>query len=140
MRIVPDTNVILSASVWDGKPKLLLDLARSGRIEIVTSAPLLAELATVVLRAKFAGTLARAKLTPLIVMEDYKHIVTIVHAARIPRTVSDPDDDAVLGTASAAHADLIVSGDRHLLTIGAFESIPILNVADALRRIEAMLT
>ncbi len=55
----------------------------------------------------------------------------------IARTASDPDDDAVLGTASAAYANLIVSGDRHLLTPGDFEGIAILNVADALLRIEA---
>jgi putative PIN family toxin of toxin-antitoxin system len=47
----------------------------------------------------------------------------------------DPDDDAVLALARAAQADVIVSGDDDLLSLTSFESIPILNPAQALARV-----
>ena len=137
MKVVPDTNVVLSASVWGGKPELLLEHARVGRIRIITSRPLLAELAEVVSRRKFAATLARGGRSPQRVISEYEQIVNTVRADVISRTVSDPSNDVVLGTAKAAQADLIVSGDRHLLTLRSFGGIPIVNVADALLRIEA---
>jgi predicted nucleic acid-binding protein len=52
--------------------------------------------------------------------------------ASIARTAPDPDDDAVLGCALAARADLIVSGDKHLRDLKSFHRIPILSPADAL--------
>lgn len=57
--------------------------------------------------------------------------------ARIPLTVvRDPADDAVLACALAANADLIVSGDRHLLDFGAtYQGFPIVTPAEAVRRV-----
>ena len=49
----------------------------------------------------------------------------------------DADDDHVLACAIAAQADLIVSGDEHLLSLKIHQNIPILTPAEALRRIEA---
>jgi len=48
----------------------------------------------------------------------------------------DPDDDAALACALAAHADLIVSGDDDLLILSTFEGIPIVTPAVALQMIE----
>ncbi len=47
----------------------------------------------------------------------------------------DPDDDHVLACALAAQADLIVSGDRDLLTLREYQGMPILSTADAMARI-----
>jgi predicted nucleic acid-binding protein len=52
---------------------------------------------------------------------------------------NDPDDDHVLACALAAQADLIVTGDRkHLLSLGSYERIAIVDAAEALRRIGSM--
>jgi predicted nucleic acid-binding protein len=51
----------------------------------------------------------------------------------------DPDDDAVLALGIAAQADMIVSGDDDLLSLGNFEGIPILSPAQALHRLPASL-
>lgn len=48
----------------------------------------------------------------------------------------DPDDDAVLACALAAHAQLIVSGHRDLLSLGSFQGMPIVKPAEAVRIIE----
>lgn len=44
----------------------------------------------------------------------------------------DPDDDVVLGTALAARAELIVTGDRGLLSVGEYRGVRIVGVAQAL--------
>jgi len=51
----------------------------------------------------------------------------------------DPDDDRVLECAVAGHADYIVSGDRHLLKLGSYDSIPILTVRQFLDTIQPTL-
>jgi hypothetical protein len=48
------------------------------------------------------------------------------------RIVVDPDDDVVIGTALAAKAEWIVSGDGHLLDLKDYQGIRILTAADAL--------
>lgn len=53
-----------------------------------------------------------------------------------PRAVpNDADDDEVIAAALAARADLVVSGDKHLLSMGSHQGIAIVSVAEALRRI-----
>ena len=48
MRIVADTNTLLSGLFWQGPPRRLLDLARARSITLCTSSTLLAELAEVI--------------------------------------------------------------------------------------------
>jgi predicted nucleic acid-binding protein len=54
---------------------------------------------------------------------------------RVPRIAPDPDDDVVLGTALAAKADFIVTGDRALRSVVQFQGIRIVSVAEALEAI-----
>jgi predicted nucleic acid-binding protein len=62
----------------------------------------------------------------------------VIEPVPLPRPVCrDPDDDAVLALVLAAQVDFIVSGDNDLLDLQAFESIPIVSPAEALRRVEA---
>ena len=59
--------------------------------------------------------------------------VNVVTPASIRRTVTrDPDDDRVLACALAAQADLIVSGDAHLLDLKSYQRIPIVTATAAL--------
>ena len=67
-------------------------------------------------------------------MQRYRRIVTVIQPAPIPPTVlTDPDDDHVLACALTAKADLIVSGDRDLLTFKSFRQIPIVTAAEAVQ-------
>ena len=65
----------------------------------------------------------------------YAALALPVRPELTPRIASDPDDDVVLGTALAAKADLIVSGDSHLLGLRAYRETLIVTAANAVERI-----
>lgn len=139
MRLVLDTNTALSALLWGGTPGRLIDAAEAGRIELVSSAALLAELQGVMAREKFARRLALRKLKVADLFDGYAALVMIVAPAAIAPTITrDPADDQVLAAALAAQADLIVSGDAHLLDLKRFQGIAIVNAATAVERVGAI--
>ena len=139
MRLVLDTNVVASGLLWGGAPAQLLDAAQVGEIELFTSRPLLAELANILIRGKFAKAIAATGLPSDELVLGYAELATIVEPAPLALTiVEDPSDDQVLACAIAAHADLIVSGDKHLHSLGGkYEGITIIRPAEAARMIEA---
>lgn len=134
MRIVVDTNTAVSGLLWQGQPRQIIDLVRARTHSLCVSMALLAELAEVIARPKFAGRIQAAGLSPAALVQDYTRLAEIVEPAPLAKPVSrDPDDDVVLATALAARAPLIVSGDQDLLVLGTFADVRILNAADALR-------
>lgn len=138
MRLVLDTNTALSGLLWGGTPGRLIDAAEVGQIELASSAALLAELQGVLSREKFARQLAKSGLTVADVFDGYAALVSIVTPATIAPTITrDPADDQVLAAALAAQADLIVSGDAHLLDLKSFQGIEIVTAAVAVERIAA---
>ena len=138
MRVVLDTNVVVSGFLWGGVPRQLLQAAREKKLQLYTSTPLLLELTDILGRAKFARKLAAAQLSVDQLVERYALLTTVVHPTIIaPTVLRDPDDDQVLACALAAKADLIVSGDRHLLDFQQYQDIPIVTPADARKRLVA---
>jgi putative PIN family toxin of toxin-antitoxin system len=136
VRLVLDTNTALSGLLWGGTPGRLIDAAEDQRIELACSAALLAELQGVLSRVKFAKQLARRGLTVGDVFDGYAALVVIVTPAVIaPTIIRDPADDQVLAAALAAQADLIVSGDAHLLDLKSFNGIEIVATSIAVERI-----
>jgi putative PIN family toxin of toxin-antitoxin system len=136
LRLVIDTNIAVSAILWQGTPGRLIALATEGEIELFTSAALLDELADVLTRSKLAKPVAKTGRSADQLVKDFRRLVRRVRAAALTKQVSrDADDDAVLACALAAGADLIVSGDVDLLALGSFRNIPIINAAAAVRRI-----
>lgn len=132
MRLVLDTNVVASAMLWGGNPKLLLQARREKRVELFTSVAMLAELTDILARPKFANKIAASRLTVDQLVDGYAELAQVVRPIPTPRIVPDPDDDVVIGTALAAKADLLVTGDRGLLDIGAYQETRIVSVTDAL--------
>jgi putative PIN family toxin of toxin-antitoxin system len=126
VHVVADTNTVVSGLLWYGNPRQALDAAPTGAITLSTSASLLAELAEVLQRPKFAQRLARANLTPHTLVFGYAVLARLVVPAPIaPVVEADPDDDAVLTCAVAAQAEVIVSGDSDLLALESYETTPI---------------
>lgn len=133
MRVVADTNTIVSGLLWQGAPRALLDAAREGRISLYTSATLLEELAQVLPRAKFAKRVAASRMSIARLVRRYARLAQrIVPADISPAVPGDPDDDAVLACALAAQADLIVSGDDRMRNLKHYHRIPIVNVSQAI--------
>lgn len=138
MRLVLDTNTALSGLLWGGVPGRLIDAAETGQIELASSAALLAELQGVIAREKFAARLAQRGITVADVFDGYAALVVVVTPATIAPTIKrDPADDQLLAAALAAQADLIVSGDTHLLELKSYNGVEIVTAAVAVERIAA---
>jgi putative PIN family toxin of toxin-antitoxin system len=136
VRLVLDTNTAVSGLIWGGVPGRLIDAAAAGKTQILSSVPLLDELHDVLFRKKFGAQLAEQGVDAVDLFEGYAALVRLVVPAVIgPVILADPDDDIVLATAVACGADLIVSGDAHLLGIGEFQGIPILTPSAAVSRL-----
>lgn len=126
MRLVLDTNVLVSALFRDGNERRVLLDCLGGQHTLVTSPFILDELGRA-LRETFGvpedkvgaclGTVAsRAE---------------IVDPDRgVEATASDPGDDRVVAAALAAEADAVVTGDSDLLDVGAFRDVPMVRAAD----------
>lgn len=138
MRIVVDTNTAISGLLWQGQPRQIIDLVRARTHTLCVSLALLAELAEVIARPKFAQRIQAAGLSAAALVQDYTRLAEIVEPAPLAAPVSrDPDDDVVLATALAARAVLIVSGDQDLLVLGSFGDIRILAASAALTVLSA---
>lgn len=140
MWVILDTNVVLSALLWGGTPRLLFDMIRRRRdVLLFTSAVMVEELADVLGRPKAARRLELIGVDAHGLLQDLLSVADLVVPTSTPAVVAaDPDDDHVLAAAIAASADVIVSGDRHLLALGHYEGIHILNPAAAVQVVEAI--
>jgi putative PIN family toxin of toxin-antitoxin system len=130
-RVVLDTNVLISAVLFGGKPRDLFRLIIQGRIDAFTSPALDREFRDVLSRPKFKLTAEKCFLI-------YKEIETLMMMVFPKTTVdvirSDPDDNAVLECALEACADHIVTGDPHLLDLAEFKGIMIVTPAVFLQK------
>ena len=134
MRVALDTNVLVSAFLWEGTPGKLIELAGEREIQLFTSQALLDELAEVLRRRKLAKPVQATGFTAAELVKQYQRLAHRVTARQFTKQISrDADDDAVLACALAARAALIVSGDRDLLTLKSFRNIPIVTPAEAVR-------
>lgn len=119
-----DTNVLISALCFGGRPAQVLEHALTGKIKLFTSVVLIGEFKAVI-DAKFPGRQAAIMET----LNELSQLWEVIPDAVLPRlrhVVADPADDRVLECAVAAQADFLLSGDKHLLNLKSFGKIPIL--------------
>jgi putative PIN family toxin of toxin-antitoxin system len=119
MRIVVDTNVLISALVFGGPPRQVLDLAAAGMCSFYFSHSIRDEVERI-LEEKFGWSTEEIHAGTHTLWGFGTRVDPQVSLAVV---TDDPDDDRVLECAVAADADAIVSGDRHLLRLGSFRSI-----------------
>lgn len=113
----------------------LLEAAALGGVTLYTSPALLAELTATLNTPKLARPIVRSGMTLYDLLERYLNVAIVVQPTAVPRIVlNDADDDQVLACALAAGAELIVSGDKHLLDLGGqYQGIPIFTPAQAVQ-------
>ncbi len=128
-----DTNVVASALLWSGGPGRLLLAGREQRVQLFTSRPLLAELTEILGRRKFGKKIAASELTVDQLVDRYAELAALVRPVAVAGIAPDPDDDVVIGTALAANVELIVTGDRGLLTVAEHQGVRFVGVAEAVQ-------
>ena len=131
MRVVLDTNVLISAIFFSGTPARILEAWGEGRFELLASSDILAEYWRVVLRLmqRFPSVDAYPVLDAVI------RGCHLIEPVSVPSDAcSDPDDLKFLGCAAAGRAACIISGDRALLRSSGFEGIEVLTPRAFLRR------
>jgi putative PIN family toxin of toxin-antitoxin system len=131
VRAVLDTNVLISALFWGGRPGEVVAAAVAGRFRAVTSPELLAEFETVMVE-DFGLPPDRAILA-LVDVLSYSHVVLPVSVDDI--TIRDITDAKVVACAIAGDADFIVTGDRDLLALRGVRSVAVLTVRAFLDRL-----
>jgi len=126
VRIVCDTNVLISGVVFGGHARTIMDLARRGIVDNCISPEILAECERVLQRRKFG-----LSFTDVFgVMDLFQQTYTVVYPKiRIRAVADDPDDDCILEAADAARAECVISGDRHLLALDRWNQCGILSPA-----------
>ena len=125
MRVVFDTNVLISALVYGGLPRELLTRVFRGEITLITSSALMNELEDVLI-VRFAHDPSLART----VRAEIDLLAEVVDALDLAPVARDPDDDAVLAAAIAGEASAIVTGDRDLLVLGEHHGIRIVTPRD----------
>ena len=131
MRVVLDTNVLVSALWWKGNERNVLLMTLYDDVDLVVSDALLSEFLNVVAKGKFAG-FPHENVSELmeIILETAIYVESAVEVSEIK---DDPSDDRILECAVAGKADYIVSGDRHLLKLKEYRGIPITNAKGFLK-------
>lgn len=119
-----DTNVLISALMFGGNPRLILEKVIRGDIELYLSEALISELGEVLKRPKFGLPLSIVNQ----ILSELSAISELVRPSRsIYKVKVDPADNRILECAIDAKAEFIVSGDKHLLDLKEFKSIRIVN-------------
>jgi hypothetical protein len=140
LKVVLDTNVFVSSLlVKRGLPAQVLEAWRERRYLLVISPAITAEIQSTLsydrIRRKYAIT--DADVAHLIDVLEQDALVLPGDASAAGAIPEDPADEMVLACAVEAGADVIVSGDRHLLDLGTYQGIRILTVREFLGRLES---
>ena len=130
-KIVLGTNVLISAIVFGGRPREVLEKMIAGTFTMAVSAEMLSEFQGVLEGKKFRypSAIVRNIVNELLGVSEL-----VRPTMKVEQIKADPADNRILECALESRAACIVTGDRHLLELGQFEGIPILDVAAFLAR------
>jgi putative PIN family toxin of toxin-antitoxin system len=127
VKIVCDTNVLVSGILFGGHPRSILQASARGAFENFVSPDILRETHDVLLRPKFGLTARQVDGMLKYLDESFEAVFPEI---RVSEIAADPDDDRILEAALAAGADCIISGDTDLLRLKVWKKIRILAPAD----------
>ena len=125
MRVVLDTNVLVSALHFGGRPRRLLEDVLRGDHTLIVGPAILGELEAVLVE-----TCGWARDRAAAVRAEFEAIAEVMTPVEVPRVCRDPDDDQIIAIAITGAADALVTGDADLLALGAYAGVNISSVAD----------
>lgn len=131
MKITVDTNILVSASLWNGNEHKILNLVEQGKLKLILSSDILAEFEEVISRPLFH--LTKEEVTKLI-----NKIISISRLIKPRIKINiciDEDDNKILECAVEGKVDYIISGDRHLLLLKKFNDIKIIKSSELLKKL-----
>jgi len=131
-RIILDTNVLISAFGWHGKPRQIFERVLNKEFELLVSEKQIVEIKRVLSYPKLKFT-EEQKQRFLDILGNVARIVETHNDLDIIK--EDPPDNMILEAAIEHKAAYIISGDFHLLKLGEFQSVKILTPAQFLERI-----
>lgn len=125
MKIVVDTNVYISALVFNKKiQELLISLLEDHAV--IISSFIVEEL-----RKKLTGKFKLSSQEVDLILLQISNVTTmIIPQGNLPKVARDPDDNNILLLAEYAKADMIISGDSDLFNLKQYRSISIIKPAD----------
>lgn len=127
VRVLLDTNILISALGFKGKPREILLLILNKSVLAVISPILLAELQEVISK-KFP------KIKPNLprIERKLRRNFTMIQPQVSIKVVRDEDDNRVLEAAIEGGCDFIITGDKNLLDLGEFKKIKIIRASEFL--------
>lgn len=131
MKIVLDTNVLVSALIKSGKPReLIFEIVRK-KVQMVTSEKILEEFIEVTEDPDIRRYVSDGGVIEFLrVIGNLANVIRVRSKFKVVK--EDPDDDVVLRTAHDGRAEYIVSGDKHLLSLKNFKGAKIVTVSQML--------
>jgi len=132
MRVVLDTNTLISALLFSGTASRLVPLWQSGEITLLLSKAILQEYLRALTYPKFR--LSDQAIRGLIEEEVLPFVKTIEVRKRLTVVRRDPDDNKFLECAVTGGAKYLVTGDRDLLELDSYRGISIVTAGEFLNR------
>lgn len=134
MRITLDTNVLISATFWQGDSNEIIERAERKEVELILSLDIIEEFAMVLGYEDIQRKVKSKNLEMKYTIEKIVAISKIVEPSeRLFVVKEDPDDNKILECAKSGSVDFIISQDNHLLKFKDFEGIRILKPKDFLK-------
>ncbi|MBS3122230.1 putative toxin-antitoxin system toxin component, PIN family [Candidatus Woesearchaeota archaeon] len=128
-KVLLDTNILISALGWKGKPKVIFEKCLHGELELVTSSEQIDELQRAMDYPKFNFT-EEQKITFVSIILEIATMVEITGKLEI--ITEDMYDNMILETAVAGNAGYLISGDDHLLKLKQFKDVKIVTPSEFL--------
>lgn len=134
-----DTNVLISALLWQGPPNDILKLVKKGKFELCITPFLLKELSAVLYRDKFSRRIIALNTLAEELTNGMMRFFKVFPDRNISPTIKDDlDDDRVLSCAKFSGAKYIITGDPHLLKLKTWSGISILTPRQFLKMLPCL--
>lgn len=131
MRVVIDTNVLISGIFWSGPPNKVLQLWKDEKIKLVVSLDIIEEYYRV------AETISNKfpQIDIITILETISlHSILVDISPPYPKITADSDDDKFIVCAEASSTEIVISGDSHLLDVNGYNGIEVIKPKEFLSK------